>query len=153
MNMLTHFPRFLCMQVCECACVCVSITPAASSSAKPHPRFYRCVLSQYEFMVKAVIEQDSRFISAVVETALILFIFLFVFISIQVTKQTGQLRFTWAVCHAIISETILHQSSEVCTMTCWCEQTAFSVCLCRYLESGGDPLHAGVRSAALPGGQ
>lgn len=27
------------------------------------------------------------------------------------------------------------------------------LCLCRYLEPGGDPLHAGLRPAALPGGQ
>lgn len=30
---------------------------------------------------------------------------------------------------------------------------SFSLCHCRYLESGGDPLHAGLRSAALSGGQ
>lgn len=42
--------------------VCMSMTPAAGSSAEPHPRLDRCVLSQDMFMEMALIEYDSRFI-------------------------------------------------------------------------------------------
>lgn len=58
-----------------CVCVCVSMTPAAGSSAKPHHRLDRCVLSQHVFMEMALIEFNSCSIWSVVETALVFFVF------------------------------------------------------------------------------
>lgn len=100
MNTLTHFPGTMCLCGGACVCVgvrvCVSMTPAADSSAEPHPRLDRCVLSQYVFMEMALIEYDSCFIWTVVEAAFQFFFLFFFFISRSLSRKAICASLCWS---------------------------------------------------------
>lgn len=94
------------------------------------------------------------------ENALVSFFFSFFFsICRSLSRKDISASFCWSVVliFIFISVAILKKNEDPVLILCATQGCfgwrTFSLSLCRYLESGGHPLHAGLWSAPLPGGQ